>query len=319
MSIELEKYCGSKSRFICPKCKHKSEFTRYINTYTKKYISDNVGICNRIEKCGYHLTPKEYFKNRTDTLLQSDTSDTTLTQFDTNDPRNVFDTLPIETIAKTLDINLTLSNNNFAKYLFKIFSDSLTIELIKKFTIGTAKNNYTVFYQIDNDNKIRTGKKILFDPDTGKRNGEITFIHKTFTNNFNLKQCFFGLQQINRDYENIAIFESEKTAIIMSVYLENFICLATGGANMISIDKFKILKEKKCKSIILCPDKSLFGIWSEKAIIISKALNLDICISKFLEKNDNVKTGEDIADHLEFDNNYNWALSTDKYPIFWDF
>ena len=25
------------------------------------YISDNVGICNRIDKCGYHYTPKQYY------------------------------------------------------------------------------------------------------------------------------------------------------------------------------------------------------------------------------------------------------------------
>ena len=25
------------------------------------YISDNVGVCNRIDKCGYHYTPKQYF------------------------------------------------------------------------------------------------------------------------------------------------------------------------------------------------------------------------------------------------------------------
>ena len=44
MKTELEKYSGYKSRFICPKCKQKGEFTRYVNMETKNYISDDVGI-----------------------------------------------------------------------------------------------------------------------------------------------------------------------------------------------------------------------------------------------------------------------------------
>ncbi|MBR2428767.1 MAG: hypothetical protein IKB15_02155, partial [Alistipes sp.] len=38
-------------------------FTRYIDTYNNNiYINDNVGKCNRLDKCGYHYTPKQYFE-----------------------------------------------------------------------------------------------------------------------------------------------------------------------------------------------------------------------------------------------------------------
>ena len=37
-------------------------FTRYIDTENNnQYINDNVGKCNRLDKCGYHYTPKQYF------------------------------------------------------------------------------------------------------------------------------------------------------------------------------------------------------------------------------------------------------------------
>ena len=59
---QLERYRGRSTRYICPQCKRKQSFTRYIDTYiNNEYISDNVGKCNRIDKCGYHYTPKQYF------------------------------------------------------------------------------------------------------------------------------------------------------------------------------------------------------------------------------------------------------------------
>ena len=59
---QLERYRGRSTRYICPRCKRKHSFTRYIDTYNNnEYISDNVGKCNRIDKCGYHYTPKQYF------------------------------------------------------------------------------------------------------------------------------------------------------------------------------------------------------------------------------------------------------------------
>ena len=58
----LEKYRGISTRYTCPQCGRKHTFTRYIDTENNnQYISDNVGKCNRLDKCGYHYTPKQYF------------------------------------------------------------------------------------------------------------------------------------------------------------------------------------------------------------------------------------------------------------------
>ncbi len=55
----LEKYSGQQSRFTCPKCRNTKEFTKYIDTTTGEDLSDNIGICNRVTKCGYHLSPAQ--------------------------------------------------------------------------------------------------------------------------------------------------------------------------------------------------------------------------------------------------------------------
>ena len=59
---QLEKYRGRGTRYTCPQCGRKQSFTRYIDTYNDNiYINDSVGMCNRIDKCGYHYTPKQYY------------------------------------------------------------------------------------------------------------------------------------------------------------------------------------------------------------------------------------------------------------------
>ena len=59
---QLERYRGRSTRHVCPQCGRKNVFTRYIDTDNNNiYISDNVGKCNRIDKCGYHYTPHQYF------------------------------------------------------------------------------------------------------------------------------------------------------------------------------------------------------------------------------------------------------------------
>jgi rubredoxin len=62
MRFQLEKYRGPSTRYTCPECGKKKEFTRYIDIDTGNYIADHVGKCNREINCGYHYTPKQYFE-----------------------------------------------------------------------------------------------------------------------------------------------------------------------------------------------------------------------------------------------------------------
>ena len=59
----LERYKGRGSRYTCPQCGRKYTFTRYIDNDTNQYINDRVGKCNRLDKCGYHYTPRQYFED----------------------------------------------------------------------------------------------------------------------------------------------------------------------------------------------------------------------------------------------------------------
>ena len=89
-----------------------------------------------------------------------------------------------------------------------------------------------------------------YDRFTGKRIKEpynhINWLHKaTKEPDFNLCQCLFGLHRVNEDYQKtIAIVESEKTAIIMSIVLPHYIWLATGSKENFKIEMLKPIKKR---------------------------------------------------------------------------
>ena len=60
--FHLQKYRpGSKT--ACPECGRKACFTRYIDETGEISFPGNVGKCDHINSCGYHYTPKEYFRD----------------------------------------------------------------------------------------------------------------------------------------------------------------------------------------------------------------------------------------------------------------
>ena len=61
---QLERYRGRGTRYNCPQCGRKYTFTRYIDTHNgNTYVNERVGKCNRLDKCGYHYTPRQYFED----------------------------------------------------------------------------------------------------------------------------------------------------------------------------------------------------------------------------------------------------------------
>ena len=59
----LEKYRTPASRHTCPECGKRREFTRYVDTLGEVEVPAYVGKCNLEMNCGYHYTPRQYFKD----------------------------------------------------------------------------------------------------------------------------------------------------------------------------------------------------------------------------------------------------------------
>ena len=148
-----------------------------------------------------------------------------------------------------------------------------------------------IFWQIDKEGNIRTGKIIEYDPKKGKRNGLIQWVHST-QNDFGLSQCFFGEHLININ-NPVAVVESEKTACLLSKFNEAFTWIATGGVNGLTREKCDALKGF---DVTLFPDHGKYDEWIEKASI----LDLKCSVSKDCEnwfEQGKINKGEDIADY----------------------
>lgn len=94
-----------------------------------------------------------------------------------------------------------------------------------RYRIGTSNRwpNATSFWQIDQQQKVHTGKIMLYDYHTGHRvkdpYNHIAWVHKSEnTINFHLKQCLFGFHLLRPDTQIVAIVEAEKTAVVASIF-----------------------------------------------------------------------------------------------------
>jgi len=199
-------------------------------------------------------------------------------------------------------------NDNFTKFLLSIFSIDEVNKAVQDYLITGINKKWTgatIFWQIDHKEQIRAGKVMLYDPETGKRikqpYNHINWLHNIEgETDFNLSQCLFGLHRINEsNYQPIAIVESEKTAIIMSIILPEYIWLATGAKHGLKLDKLKPIKNRQ---IVLYPDKGEFENW-QKIATEAKENRFKIQTSDLLE-NTELECGADLADlYLETNKN----------------
>lgn len=312
----LEPYKGMYTRYRCPSCQHKDKtFALYIDTETGEHIHPSVGRCNRESKCGYHYTPKQYFQ---DNNISFDTP-----QPKAYKPRPVtpqpkpYSIIPVDIFKQSLQIGKTVlqvaETNHFVKFLIDHFGVDVASQLVSRYFIATSKhwNGATVFWQIDLQGKVRTGKIMLYSPTTGKRvkNLElpIYWVHKALKQpEFELRQCLFGEHLLIDKTKPVAIVESEKTAIIASVYLPQFIWVAVGSLSNLNAERCSILKGR---TVTLFPDLNGFEKWSSKAKELSHLANFTV--SDILERKANIyaanigaditairATGIDLADVL---------------------
>lgn len=284
----LEK--GSKKN-ICPHC-NKKTFVRYLNNESGEYIAPEFGRCDRENKCGYFSYPSEIKQNIVKYLCKP------ILRTSYHSP----------CLIESSGRNFT--ENNFISFLKIHFTESQIRKVILKYMIGTS--NYwkgaTIFWQIDHLEKIRHGKIMLYNKETGKRlkrekgGSYINSVRAVLKiENFNLKQCLFGLHLINEMNNcKIGIVESEKTAVIMSLFKPEYIWLATGSKNGFKYEYLKVLRNRNLTAF---PDKSEYSDWLTKADELNK-LGFNITVSEYLE-NTNLPSGTDLADAYFMTKQYN--------------
>lgn len=275
--FKLEKYKGKSTRYYCPAC-GKRDFARYIDTASGEHIFDTVGRCNRLNNCGYHYTPKDYFK---DNNISIPTYQPAAYNAPMPQPDPPASTIPQALFAGSLK---RYEANNFVNFLLSRFDVNTVTKAVERYYIGTSKhwNGSNIFWQVDLFGKIRTGKIMLYNATTGKRVKEpqdyITWVHKAAKlPAYNLKQCLFGEHLLTTNTAKpVGIVESEKTAVIASIYLPQLVWVAVGSLQNISKERCKAIA--KSRQVILYPDADGFAAWE------AKGKELGYQVSTILEK-----------------------------------
>ena len=172
-------------------------------------------------------------------------------------------------------------------------------EVISFYCVGHGKNGHTIFWQIDEQGRVRTGKMMKYRPD-GHRDKEATwnfdFIHATLARHWDtekremtdeppypfphlydpskqeMRQCYFGMHLLDKYKcknieQEVKIVESEKTALLMAITYGNHakqVWMACGGLENLSREKLKPLIDQG-RRIILYPDRDGIKKWQQKA------------------------------------------------------
>ncbi len=312
----LEKYHGTRSRHTCPACNSKGVFVRYQDE-RGEYISFDVGRCNRESKCGYHYKPKQYFADNPSgskfTKVRAANWQQITNQNVTRALQNQTTTIVVEKQTASFDfiapehLKKTLGNydqNAFVQFLFDLFPDCIDEiqSVLKMYFVGTY-DDYTCFPQIDRQMRVCKAKLIRFNRATGKRlKGDYdtsSLVRKLkLKEDFNYKQIFFGEHLLPKNPNKpVAVVESEKTAIVASLCMSQFVWLATGSKQWLKVERLQSLDNRQ---IILYPDADGFELWQALATDAQRQ-GLSVKISSLIENfaTDQQKQNQyDLADYL---------------------
>ena len=192
--------------------------------------------------------------------------------------------LPLETPAELMK---NTGSSNLVRWLYSLpWNDEQRGRLpkmIRNYAVGVSRDGLTVFWQIDEQARVHTGKMMRYKPD-GHRDKDSDYnfdwVHsKLFRqgiynqDEYDYETCLFGqhLLPFCPDAQ-IHLVESEKTALIMATYYGNMsrnLWLATGGLQFFDRKHIQVLIDQG-RDIVVYPDKDGSWIWSDRTLQLCK-------------------------------------------------
>jgi len=200
-------------------------------------------------------------------------------------------TLPLPLVQKTMT---AIAQDNLVKWIMNDirwdYVQSLRVmPVLAEYCVGHGKNGHTIFWQIDEQKRVRTGKMMKYRTD-GHRDKQaqwnFDFIHSTlsrkrdendpwpFPQIYNPDKqepqlTFFGMHLLDKYGKSatVNIVESEKTALLMAIAYGNHatqVWMACGGLEMITRERLKPIIDRG-RRIVLFPDRDGIEKWRIKA------------------------------------------------------
>lgn len=146
--------------------------------------------------------------------------------------------IPFSVVESTLG---NYGENSFARFLAPLLGERESMELLRRWQVGTGENGAAVFWHRDVAGNFRYGKQMVFDVKTGKKQFVSSFQHYHANNGF--RPCLFGEDRLAHESGGaVVLVESEKNAILGDFWADSkglrpAVWLATGGVNGLTTSK----------------------------------------------------------------------------------
>ena len=211
--------------------------------------------------------------------------------------------LPKHLMAGTL-VDTALAQDNLVRWIrsgirWDTIQRKRVEEMIGLYDVGHGKHGHTIFWQIDERGRLRTGKMMKYRED-GHRDKEakwnFDWIHATLSRHWDAERqemtdeppypfpqlydpsrqeaqiTFFGYHLLNhwkrKDIDQtVCIVESEKTALLMAIAYGNHakqVWIACGGLEMLTRERLQPIIDQR-RRIIIYPDRDGIKNWQQKA------------------------------------------------------
>ena len=309
-NYSLQTYKGVATRHTCPSCGDKRSFAYYVDEENTP-LHPSVGRCNHESSCGYHYTPKQYFQDHPECRTSNASS------FDGQKRNAKHKSTPTEPLKPTAIGYIPIhyveksksKQSSFFRFLSTLLgnyygskSQEVLNRLLDEYRLGATRDGAVIFWQIDKNGKVRTGKVMQYNPEDGHRikaeqAAAINWIHsilkkqKVLPEEWQLSQCLFGEHLLSLYSDKVVVLvESEKSAIIGSAIFPDYVWLATGGKSQMKEDKLRVLSGR---TVLLFPDADGYAEWKQRAesMTYCKAI-----VSDIIEKH---ATPKQKADHID--------------------
>ena len=265
---------------------------------------EHVGRCDHEHSCGYHFSPSDYFRENPEESISLSRKHVITT-------KNLSVTIkeqPPSFIDRSI-MEQTLSHyaiNPLYTFLARCMGKEETDRLCSLYRIGTSRKwgGAAIFWQVDYNGRVRTGKIMLYDATTGKRvkhpHSHVCWVHTEMRlKDYHLFQCFFGehLLPLYPD-RKVFVVESEKTAVIASHFMPDVLWVATGGKNGRFNERAVIALAGR--DVVLMPDLGATQEWQARLPMLDKVCR-SVSVNDILETiatEEQRSQGLDIADFL---------------------
>lgn len=215
-------------------------------------------------------------------------------------------------------------------FCYSVFGVAATNKAFRQYKVVITKRYRKdglfgiVYVYYDHKGRIRQVKEMGYDGKTGRRlkegdpcevfNGRSRYyeqrpdtnkviqIGKWLVDGYESKPCFFGEHLLFEFPDKpVAIVESEKTAIMCSICLPDYLWLATGGIYGCPWDSPEVYSILRDRKIVVFPDLNATSTWHIKADIM-RADGMDVSVydlesMPFVTEEDK-KAGLDIGDFM---------------------